>query len=118
VAEELDHRSALDMSDWIWSSVYELIDARELAYETTQEMRNERAFPRCQSHQQTFSSFRGMSALIRHPDSGQKRKANLIRLGQFGSSLVALARPREIRTPRDLPPRDLRCKLPLWHGRF
>jgi hypothetical protein len=33
------------MSDWIWSSVYELIDARELAYETTQEMRNERAFP-------------------------------------------------------------------------
>jgi hypothetical protein len=26
------------------------------------------------------------------------------------SKLVALARPREIRTPR-----NLRCKLPLWH---
>jgi hypothetical protein len=46
-----------------------------------------------------------------HAESGHAKKAlkELTRPSQFGSSLVALARPREIRTPR-----HLRCKLSLW----
>ena len=51
-----------------------------------------------------------MSALP--PESGHANERllkELTRPSQFGSSLVALARPREIRTPR-----NPRCKLSFW----